>query len=225
MITEKTVSAVLDGTYLHHRHGMFAALNSVSHHLIYGAYGITEGPIGLGIFCRRLCQHGIVLKSVTIDGNTHLFRVLTTTWPGIIIQRCLVHIQRQGLSWCRQKPKRADARSLRRIFEQVLSIRTHQQKKAFLRKVTEWEHRYGSPFHQPGTIHGWVATDLQRARSMLFNALPYMFQYLNDATIPFSTNMAEGYFSRLKKRYRAHQGIVHRYRKEYFRWYFYLCEH
>ena len=218
------MGAVLDGTYLHHRRGMFAALESQRHELIYGAYGISEGPIGLRLFFQRLTNHGIVLKTATIDGNPSLFRMLRAVWPDILIQRCLVHIQRQGLMWCRHNPKRADARSLRKIFQDVLSVHTHQEKHNFLRRVEVWETRFGAPFDHRGTIHGWVATDLQKARSMLLKALPYMFQYLDDEKIPFSTNMAEGYFSRLKKRYRAHQGIVLKHREHYFRWYFHLCQ-
>jgi hypothetical protein len=89
---------VLDGTYLHHRYGLFAAIDGVDHRLIYGAYGIREGPSGLTEYCRRLHTAGCKPKTATIDGNPHLFRALVTAWPEIIIQRCLIHIQRQGLS-------------------------------------------------------------------------------------------------------------------------------
>jgi hypothetical protein len=107
----------------------------------------------------------------------------------------------------------------------VLSIATHKQKDQFLRDVAAWEQQYGAPFAERGAIHGWVASDLQRARSMLLNALPHMFQYLDDSRIAYSTNTTEGYFSRLKKRYRLHQGIARQNRESYFRWYFYLCQH
>ena len=57
-------------------------------------------------FAPRWPTTGSRLCSATVDGNRHLLRILRQVWPTIVIQRCLVHIQRQGLSWCRQSPKR-----------------------------------------------------------------------------------------------------------------------
>jgi transposase-like protein len=215
--------AVFDGTYLKHRDGMYAAMNGVNHRLIYAAYGINEGPRDLAWFCQKLVDHGIRPKSVTIDGNPHVFRAVQTFWPELIVQRCLVHIQRQGLSWCRQNPKRTDARQLRKIFAMVLHVHSLADKERFLHIVAQWEQRYGAWFERRGAIHGWIASDIQRARSMLLKALPYMFQYLQDAHIPLSTNALEGYFSRMKKQYRKHAGLGVNNRQNYFRWYFSLC--
>jgi hypothetical protein len=64
---------------------------------------------------------------------------------------------------------------------------------------------------------------LKRARSMLLAALPDMFPYLDDIHIPTSTNALEGYFARLKHRYRQHRGLAPHHRDAYFRWYIYLC--
>ena len=70
---------------------------------------------------------------------------------------------------------------------------------------------------------GWVFSDLKRARSMLLSALPNMFHYLDDLNIPKSTNALEGYFARLKQKYRQHRGLVKRHRNSYFEWYLHLC--
>lgn len=58
---------------------------------------------------------------------------------------------------------------------------------------------------------------------MLINALPNMFHYLEDPGIPSTSNAIEGYFSRLKSRYRNHRGLAKRKRENYFAWYFNLC--
>ncbi len=213
---------VFDGTFLHRRRGMYAALDGKTHQLVYGAYGVNEGPRDLLAFCQALKQRGLNPKSATIDGNPYIFRTALLLWPAIIVQRCLVHVQRQGLSWCRQHPKRADARQLRRIFLMVLQIRSQHQRRQFERVFARWNDRYGFRLGQ-FTERAWVSNDLQRARSMLTNALPFMFGYLHDSNIPRSTNALEGYFSRLKLRYRQHRGLSERHRLNYFRWYFYLC--
>lgn len=218
----QTQYVVFDGTFLHRRSGMYAALDGKTHHLIYGAYGVNEGPRDLLLFCQGLKQQGLNPKSATIDGNPHIFRTLLLLWPTIVVQRCLVHVQRQGLSWCRQHPKRADARQLRNIFLMVLQIRSQLQRRQFERAVHRWNDRYGSQLAR-FKERAWVSNDLQRARNMMMNALPFMFGFLDDSNIPRSTNALEGYFSRLKLRYRQHRGLSRRHRLNYFRWYFYLC--
>jgi hypothetical protein len=212
---------IFDGTFLHRRRGMFVAMDGLTHHVLYGAYGINEGPRDLLIFCQTLKELGLYPKCATINGNPHIFRALQISWPDILVQRCLVHIQRQGLSWCRQHPKRSNAQHLRRLFLMVLNIQTHTQRVRFEHAFNHWNDHYGVTLAQ-SLNRGWVTSDLQRARSMLIKALPFMFTYLNDQNIPHSTNALEGYFSRLKLRYRQHRGLSKRNRFNYFTWYFYL---
>ena len=92
----------------------------------------------------------------------------------------------------------------------------------FIKKLINWELKYGRLIkNQPE--RGRVFSDLKKARSMLLKALPNMFQYLDDPNIPATTNALEGYFSRLKSRYRNHRGLAKRKRANYFDWYFGLC--
>jgi len=213
---------IFDGTHLKRRRGVFAVMDAQSHQLLVGAYDVSEGPHDLLRFCADLKERGLVPRSATVDGNPHLLRVLHRLWPKITIQRCLVHIQRQGLSWCRRQPKRTDAKRLRDLFLQVMAIRTTAERKRFLSQLAQWEHRYGHPIaFTPES--GWIFSDLKRARSMLMVALPDMFHYLKDANIPTSTNSLEGYFGRLKQKYRQHRGLAQRHREAFFRWYFHLC--
>jgi len=58
---------------------------------------------------------------------------------------------------------------------------------------------------------------------MLLSALPDMFRYLDDPRIAKSTNALEGYFARLKEKYRQHRGLARHHRTAYLRWYFHLC--
>lgn len=213
---------ILDGTFLDQRKGVFAVMDTERYSVIYGAPEMAEGPPHLYPFCSTLAQKGLVPISATVDGNPHLMRILRLLWPDIMIQRCLVHIQRQGLSWCRQYPKRTDAKHLRSLFLKVMSIRTAIDRDQFLSELHTWERRYGR-FIARSPEKGWVFSDLKRARSMLLTALPDMFRYLDDSLIPKSTNALEGYFARLKQRYRQHRGLAKRHRNAYFRWYLHLC--
>lgn len=197
---------------------MDAGTNTV----IAGKYGVKENSDAeLTCFLQPLIARGLRPLSCTLDGDPQAIRTLRPLWPGITIQRCLVHIQRQGLSWCRRYPKTAAARELRALFRIVTYIRTVEERDGFLEVFKQWETRYG----QAIAIHperGKVFSDIKRARSMLRHALPDMFHYLEVPSIPPTTNGLEGYFSRLKRHYGQHRGLNREKRGGYFAWYFHL---
>jgi hypothetical protein len=222
LVTTTSSYVIFDGTFLHHRFGVYVAMDGMTHQVLYGAYGINEGPRDLLKFCLELKEQGLEPKSATMDGNPHIFRAARTVWPSLVTQRCLVHIQRQGLSWCRRHTTRSDARHLRQLLLQVLTVRSQAHRRRFEHLFNLWNAHDGQRLAST-TNRGPVTSDLQRARSMILKALPYMFSYLDDHNIPRSTNALEGYFARLKQHYRQHRGLSMNNRQNYFRWYFYLC--
>lgn len=197
-------------------------MESNSNTVLRGKYGISESlQKDLFPFFHPLKLNDLTPRSITVDGNQHVIRFLTKLWPDVIIQRCLVHIQRQGLMWCRQNPKRLDAKKLKKLFLQITKITTYEEQDDFLSKFSAWENRYGSRLvNLPEK--GWVLADLKRARSMILKALPNMFHFLDNPSIPKSTNLIEGYFARLKDHYRHHRGLAPHKRIAYFDWYFSL---
>lgn len=213
---------IFDGTFLFQRRGLVAVLDGLRGEVLHGQYGVHENSQRqrAAVFT-PLQRHGLSPISCTLDGNPQAIRVLQRVWPTMLIQRCLVHLQRQGLMGCRRHPSRPDAQRLRALFLGVPAIRTPRQRDAFLAAVRAWEDRYGSKLvHRPA--RGWVLSDLLRARSMLLHALPHMFHYLTDPMIPATTNGLEGYFARLKNHYRQHRGLAPAIRAHYFAWYFHL---
>src|SRR3990167_6004050 len=72
---------------------------------------------------------GIMPMAITVDGNTSVMRAIKDVWPDIIIQRCLAHIQRQGLSWLRRNPKLEASKKLRDILLSVTKIKNERGKK------------------------------------------------------------------------------------------------
>lgn len=196
-------------------------MNAETHKLLYAAYGVSERRQSLlKVYC-SLADHGLIPKSATTDGKPQQIKGLRRVWPSIILQRCIVHVQRQGLSWCRRKPKRTDAKHLREIFLRLSEIKTKRQARQFIDDVIAWEDRFGAAIDS-STDRGWVFSDLVRARSMLLNAMPDMFHFVANNRIPSTTNSLEGYFSRLKEHYRHHRGLAPHHRDAYFSWYFQL---
>ena len=215
---------LFDGSFLERRLSLVVMMDNNQHKVIYGEYGIQENSIPqLLTFFEPLQKRGLSPKSATVDGNPQVICVLKRLWPNIALQRCVVHIQRQGLMWCRAKPKRTDAKKLRKIFLQVTYIKTKKERDIFLSDVEKWEQRFGYSISS-APERGRVFSDIKRARSMLLNAIPYMFHYLENPHIPATTNALEGYFSRLKMKYRQHRGLAVHKRKNYFYWYFNICK-
>ena len=159
--------------------------------------------------------------AITTDGNTSVIRAIKKTWTNTITQRCLVHIQRQGLSWLRRCPKSRSARDLRLLLLTVTNIKDHKQKQLFINDFNNWEKMYGK-FVLSLPSSDKVYGDLQRTRSLIIHALPNMFHYLEDSNIVPTTNKIEGYFSRLKDLYRHHRGLSKKHRENYFKWYIYF---
>lgn len=216
--------AIFDWTFLHRPNSIVAIINADKNEIVSGEYGVHENSEKeMYKFFNKLKEEWLSLRSCTVDGNPTVIKVLYQVWPEIIIQRCLVHIQRQGVMWCRKNPKRADTKKLREIFIQVPYIKTKQQRNMFLDKVNLWEQKFGFSINSKPE-KGKVFSDLKRARSMLLNALPNMFHYLENNNIPNTTNAIEGYFSRLKRNYRNHRGLHPEKRYNYFRWFFHLVK-
>lgn len=213
---------VFDGSFLGRPTTIVGVMDAATHRIIAGGFNISESSTGqLKAFFEPLKAKGLAPVSFTTDGSPAVLRALNQLWPEAALQRCLVHIQRQGLVWCRQIPRRPDAKRLRRIFLAVTCIDTKEQRDRFQESVWRWEERYGRLIAgQPE--RGRVFSDLKRARSMLLNALPNMFHYLDDPGIPKTTNGIEGYFSRMKGHYRNHRGLAKDKREKYFLWYFHL---
>jgi len=214
---------VFDGTFIWKRRiGAIILLDAERRQLVKGEYGLRENSSSALLnYFSGLRNVGLNPKSATIDGNTTVIKALKIIWPDIIIQRCLVHIQRQGLMWCRANPKTAAAKKLRLLFLMVAGINTEAQKNIFLESVKRWDNRYGKKIDSRPE-RGWVFSDLKRARSVLLKATPNMFHYLEDSQISKTTNLAEGYFSFLKSRYRDHRGLSPKKRRTFFQWFFFL---
>ncbi|MBI2832158.1 MAG: transposase [Chloroflexi bacterium] len=127
---------VIDGTFIHRPQSLVALMDANTHRLIAGKYAVSESSWPqLQAFLSPLIKRGLRPRSFTIDGNPGLMKALRALWPGIILQRCLIHIQRQGLSWCRTQPKTAYARQLRRS---SLTSPVSTPRKSGMRSSNSW---------------------------------------------------------------------------------------
>ena len=207
-----------DGTYFKHENCLMVLMDNVTSKIIAHKYHIRENYESAYQMFKGMMDGGLQPAAITIDGNTSVIRALKTVWPDIIIQRCITHIQRQGLSWLRRYPKLEASKDLRGILLTLTNVKDERGKKVFTKDFLCWEKRYGS-FVLSLPSRDKVYGDLQRTRSLILHALPNMFHYLDDQCIAATTNKLEGYFSRLKEIYRKHRGLSKKHRQNYFAWY------
>ena len=210
-----------DGTYFEHENCLMVAIDNATDRVIGHQYHYRENYECCHALFAQLKARGLEPFAITIDGNISVIRALKAVWPEITVQRCMAHIQRQGLAWLRRYPKLEASKQLRTILLRVADIRAEQDKQFFMRDFIDWEKRYSS-FVKNLPSKDKVYGDLQRARSLIVHALPDMFHYLDDKQISATTNKLEGYFSRLKDLYRRHRGLSKRHRQNYFAWYIHL---
>lgn len=212
---------LFDGTYFKHENCLMAAMDDQNGKIIGEKYCVRENYANAYSIFYELDIAGVSPKAITTDGNTSVIRAIKTIWPNITIQRCLAHIQRQGLSWLRRNPKLPASKNLRIILLTVTEIKNESDKNLFITEFEKWEKRYGESVRHLPSDHK-VFGDLQRTRSLIIHALPDMFHYLDNTSIPATTNKIEGYFSRLKIIYRQHRGLSKNHRQNFFKWYIYF---
>ncbi|MEI6627704.1 MAG: transposase [bacterium] len=212
---------LFDGTYFKHENCLMAAMDNSDGRIVGRRYCIRENYETAHSIFNELNNKGVLPKAITIDGNTSVIRAIKAVWPNITIQRCLAHIQRQGLSWLRRNPKLPAGKDLRRILLTVTEIKNEKDKILFIAEFEKWEKKYGESVRHLPADHK-VFSDLRGTRSLLIHALPDMFHYLDDDNIPATTNKIEGYFSRLKIIYRQHRGLSKSHRQNFFNWYIYF---
>ncbi len=209
---------LFDGTYFKHENCLMVAMDNAIGKVVAHSYCLRENYINACAVFNELKYSGVSPKSITIDGNISVIRALKAVWPDILIQRCLTHIQRQGLSWLRRRPQLMAGQDLRSILLTVTDIKTKKEKIKFINEFNQWERKYGNEVCGLPSSHK-VYGDLQRTRSLILHATADMFHYLNDSNIPATTNRIEGYFSRLKIIYRQHRGLSKKHRQNFFNWY------
>lgn len=212
---------IFDGTYFKHQNCFAAIIDSQSQGILDCDYVTRENYQTAYQLFRRVAKQGINPKSITIDGLSCVLRAARDVWPTIKIQRCLVHIQRQGLSWLRRNPSTVAAKKLRTLLLMVTTIDTFANKQNFVCQFNNWNKTF-APFIEALDPKDKVYSDLQRTKSLIINALPDMFYYLDDKNIPSTTNKIESYFSRLKNIIKRHNGLLKQHRHSYLKWYVYL---
>jgi len=169
----------------------------------------------------QLRSNGLNPLCIAMDGELSVMRAIREVWPGIKIQRCLYHIQREGLRWLRTFPKTQAGCELRAILSTLASIKSFKDRDVFIELFHSWINAHFA-FIKALPSSSIQFRDLKKTVTLIRNALPDMFHYLGDPNIPSTTNALEGFFSRLKSDYQRHRGLSKQHRINYLNWYCYV---
>lgn len=196
-------------------------MNALNQSITDSFYAAQEGTDQSHRWFLNLKEKGLNPHCTTMDGEQQTMNMTRTTWPGIIIQRCLYHIQREGLRWLRSNPRTKAGQELRRLLNSLCSIRSIKERNQFLRTYRIWLKTY-KEYVCSLPMHIKANYDLKRTISLIDNAIPDMFHYLMDPNIPPTSNMLEGFYSRLKLSYRLHRGLSQHHKIQFLKWYCYF---
>ena len=87
----------------------------------------------------NLLNLGLQIDSITTDGHKATLKAIKKVMPTVLVQRCLVHIQRMCLLWLTANPTYEAGKELRAIAGYIHLIKTHNDKQYFIRQLLQWE--------------------------------------------------------------------------------------
>lgn len=212
---------IYDATYFHKNGCMLNLMDATNQKIVATTYGRKESFKEAYPWFLSLKQQGLEPEYVTTDGEQSILRALRLVWPQIPLQRCLYHIQHEGMRWLRSKPKTEAGKELRDILSKLSWVKTDQERDDFIKNYSDWLAIYRSfVLSLPRTT--LACKDLKRTMTLINNALPDMFHYLEDGNIHSTTNALESFHSRLKADYHRHRGLSKQHKLSYLRWYCYF---
>jgi hypothetical protein len=170
----------------------------------------------------------IRIESITCDGHRAILKAIRKVFKQeVIVQRCVVHIQRMARIWLTKAPKSTPAYELRNLTQQIHRIKTTEQKLYWLRALYDWDLRHqefiSEKSFNPVTQRSWYTHKMvRRVRYLLIRAFPDMFHYIDERKIHKSTNALESFFGHLKDNLSIHRGLTEKHRKNFIKWYLFL---
>lgn len=236
----RVVNLVLDGTYFSNKICLFIYReNQLKETLLYRS---TKGEYSEEIYedLINIMNLGIVIESITCDGHKSILKAINqankwlirynksnnTEVKLIVIQRCMVHIQRTCLKYIKQDHLSVTGHRLRAIAMTLCKIKTLEHKILFIDAFNFWfeeNKQYIMQLSYSQANNKWrTHKSLYSAYMSIKRALPNMFNYIDNSNIPNTTNSLEGFFSHLKVDIAVHRGLSNQHFRSVLKWYLYF---
>jgi hypothetical protein len=125
----------------------------------------------------------IKIESITCDGHRAILKAIKQSCKDVILQRCVVHIERECRIWLTTNPKSIAGSELLRIVRKISLIAHHHQSHEWIIELYNWYEQHKSyinekSYSQDSKRYWFKHKLVRRAFVHIKNALPNMFQYL-----------------------------------------------
>ena len=171
-------------------------------------------------------QLGVQVVSITCDGHPALLKAIKKVYSKVLVQRCLFHVQHHAETKLSRHPKTIAGFELLKIVKHISLIKTELQKQYWLRSFIDWDTEHQAFLQEHVIIEKnqkrYIHKDLRSARRSVIRAIPNMFHYLTNPSIPKTTNGLESFFGHLKDNLSIHRGLTTKHRKNFIKWYLYF---
>lgn len=195
--TGKPAVLILDGLYISRDCVVLIAFNGISNKPLLWGFAKGENFYTWSNILNRIKSSGISVHGIVSDGQKGLILALKTIFPHIPHQRCTAHVVRLSLAWLTMKPKTEAGILLRKLVLLLHKIKTKEDSKIWIDSYLGWRESFHDFLKEksinPLTGYRWYTHRKLRAVNSLINrALPNLFIFLEDSTIPSTTNKVEG---------------------------------
>lgn len=225
----KAYRVLIDGTWFDDKCCLVVYRDAASKSTVYYRFAEKEDEHeiikDLQVFkAMRLC-----ISSFTTDGGDDIIRAVKYVYPHVTRQRCVVHVERECLTWLTQHPRTSAGILLRRIVCQISNIKTANDKLYWIKELNKWHEDYEEFIKQKSVNKEtgemtYTHDNVRRTYVHLHRAIPNMFKYIDDPDIPNNTNSLESFFGHLKDNLRIHRGLSDEHRKNFIKWYLYFAD-
>lgn len=90
----------------------------------------------------NLLTLGVHLESIPTDGDKSILKAIKDAAPDVIVQRCLVDIQRMCLIWLTRYPKHPAGQELKGLVLQILKIKTTNDRIYWTKELASWGNQH-----------------------------------------------------------------------------------
>ena len=205
---------VIDATSITTRQCMlFIAADADTSKPVFWSSALRESGVSWYNFLLHLHKQGVRPAYVVCDGQRGLLQAIRTVFPDALVQRCLIHVVRQTCAWLTRYPKTAAGRELLVLAKQLSLIRTRRHKRKWIKLFHWWckkHHQFLCEKSVSPTGKKWYThRRLRGTKSLIKNAIPDLFRFVTDPTVPRTSNHVEGGINaRIQELIRCHRGIT-----------------
>lgn len=209
---------VLDGTTISKQTVLIIAYDTISDQPLAWSFVSHERfdiwhPILVRISSR--CQP----QALVSDGQKGLLKASKSVFPHTPHQRCLAHIIRLSLAWLTRNPQTFAGQELRILVRNLARTKTPFNANQWRDSFMAWNAHYESFLKEksvnPATGRRWYThRKLRAVRSLIMHALPNLFLFIINPSIPNTTNVVEGGINApLAELLHRHRGITEQQKK------------